>query len=114
MIDREKIYNKFCGHCAYCGREIDPSQMQVDHYWPRHLARLQAGVDNNGYENLMPSCPKCNNHKHGTRPEVWRAELQRQVTMLRKNVQFDRALRFGQIAIVEKPIKFYFETVVEI
>ena len=28
---RENIYNKYNGHCAYCGREIAYKDMQVDH-----------------------------------------------------------------------------------
>ena len=28
---RMAVYNKFDGHCAYCGCEIDISDMQVDH-----------------------------------------------------------------------------------
>jgi len=108
-IDRKKIHNKFNSHCAYCGREITIRQMQIDHYWPQFLANFQPGEDNNREENLMPSCAKCNNHKHGMRPEIWRKELQLQVTRLRKNTQFDRALRFGQLEITEKPIVFYFE-----
>ena len=108
-IDRQRIYKKFGGRCAYCGQPIEFKHMQVDHYWPQFLAHQQPGVDNNRFENLMPSCHKCNNHKHGMRPETWRSELQRQVSMLRKNSQFDRALRFNQIAVDEKPVRFYFE-----
>ena len=108
-IDRHKIYSKYGGRCAYCGRAITYKQMQVDHFWPQQLAHLQPDLDNNRHENLMPSCQKCNLHKHGMRPEVYRAELQKQVSRLRKNAQFDRALRFGQIQITESPIVFYWE-----
>jgi len=107
--DRLEIYSKFNGRCAYCGREITIKQMQIDHYWPKHLSHFQSGQDNNRGENLMPSCQRCNIHKHSMRPEEWRKELNLQVTRLRKNSQFDRALRFGQIKIANKPILFYFE-----
>lgn len=109
-IDRQLIYQKFNGRCAYCGREITFKKMQVDHFWPKFLAHFQPGLDNNREENLMPSCAKCNNHKYGFRPEVWRNELQLQISRLKKNTQFDRALRFGQLQITEKPVVFYFET----
>ena len=108
-INRQKIYEKYGGRCAYCGLSIEFKRMQVDHYWPQFLAHHQKELDNNRFENLMPSCHKCNNHKHGMRPETWRSELQRQVAMLRKNSQFDRALRFNQIVVDEKPVRFYFE-----
>ena len=108
-IDRKAVYLKYDGHCDYCGRDIKFKQMQVDHYWPKVLAQHQPGMDNNRPENLMPSCQKCNIHKHGWDPELYRRELSLQVTRLRKNAQFDKALIFGQIEITEKPIVFYFE-----
>ena len=88
---------------------LEAVHLQDLYFWPQFLSHLQRGMDNNREENLMPSCAKCNNHKHGMQPEVWRKELERQVSMLRKNTQFDRALRFGQLAITEKPVVFYFE-----
>ena len=106
---REKIYQKYSGHCSYCGKEIEYKDMQVDHYFPQQLKHWLGDVDINFYENLMPSCRQCNNHKHGMRIEEWRSELSLQVKRLRKNAQFDRALRFGQIKITESNIVFYFE-----
>jgi len=105
---RIKVHEKYNGHCAYCGREITVKQMQVDHYWPQFLSHLRPD-DNNDFDNLMPSCAKCNNHKRGMRPEVWREELTLQIARLKKNAQFNRALRFGQLKITESPIIFYFE-----
>ena len=110
-IDRRKVYNKFTGHCAYCGRKIDFNKMQIDHYWPQFLSHLEPELDKDRFDNLMPSCAKCNNHKHGMRPEAWRGELGKQMSRLQNNAQFDRALRFGQIEITECPIVFYFEMI---
>ena len=108
-IDRDAVYKRFDGHCAYCGIEIDISEMQVDHFWPQFLAHFQPDLDNNRPGNLMPSCRKCNNFKGGMRPEDFRNELALQVSRLKKNAQFDRALRFSQVVITESPIVFYFE-----
>ncbi len=33
-IDRQQVYDKCDGHCAYCGVEITLKQMQVDHIQP--------------------------------------------------------------------------------
>lgn len=44
-------------NCAYCGKWIPASNMEVDHIWPLHLGGKNWGV------NLVPSCHKCNNHK---------------------------------------------------
>lgn len=108
-IDRQKVYKKFDGHCAYCGCEIEFKRMQVDHFWPKQLAHHEPDLDNDRFENLMPSCQPCNIHKHGMRPEVWRSELGRQLSMLMKNAQFKRVLRFGLIELTQIPIIFYFE-----
>ena len=33
--DREKVYDKYSGHCAYCGKPITLQSMQVDHIIPK-------------------------------------------------------------------------------
>lgn len=33
--ERLKVYNKYGGRCAYCGREIEYKDMQVDHIVPK-------------------------------------------------------------------------------
>jgi 5-methylcytosine-specific restriction endonuclease McrA len=83
--------------------------MQVDHLHPKYLSHLEPNLDNNRHDNLMPACRKCNIHKHAMRLEMWRNELSLQITRLKKNTQFDRALRFKQLEIKEVPIVFYFE-----
>ena len=116
VSDRNSIYQKYGGRCAYCGTPIEFKNMQVDHLWPKNLAQLKPDEDNDREENLMPSCQPCNIHKHGMPLDRanyvaggWRHVLGRQVSMLRKNAQFNRAVRFSQIVIEEKPIQFYFE-----
>ena len=113
---RLEIYNKCGGRCAYCGDPILIERMQVDHVWPKNLAHLRPGEDIDRPENLMPACQPCNIHKGGMpldRADYvsggWRHVLGQQVKMLRRNAQFRRALKFGQITITEKPIRFYFE-----
>jgi uncharacterized protein (TIGR02646 family) len=105
---RKKVYDKYAGKCAYCGEEITLGNFQVDHIHPQHLSFLEK-LDNNRFENLNPSCRKCNNFKHGFTLEAFRKELQMQVARLKKSAQFCRALRYGQVQISESPIVFYFE-----
>ena len=110
--NRQVVYEKYNGHCAYCGDEIEIEKMHDEHKFPKHLSKnhnMEPGQDNNRIENRMPSCRACNWHKGGMQIEEWRSELQRQVSMLKKNAQFKRALRFKQIRIEEKPIVFYYE-----
>ncbi len=108
---RVKVFEKYGCICAYCGCEITLKNFQVDHIWPQHLAHWHPKLDNNRLENLNPSCRKCNNFKHGMKLEEFRKELQQQVLRLRKNSQFDRAIRYKQIEIIESPIVFYFEKI---
>lgn len=109
-IDRQAVFAKCGGKCAYCGQDITIKSFQVDHVNPQ----FRGGSDD--MDNLLPSCRKCNNHKSAYpldskygRHLGWRGQLELQVERLRKSAQFDRALRFGQIQITESPIVFYFE-----
>jgi 5-methylcytosine-specific restriction endonuclease McrA len=75
MTEREVVYNKYQGHCAYCGKEIKFKDMQVDHFHPKHLTgwirsprmvelyKLPAEI--NDISNKMPSCRRCNHYKRG-------------------------------------------------
>ncbi len=63
------------------------------------------------FNNLMPACASCNNFKMVSDLEDFRENLQAQVERGRKySVNFRMAERFGLIAVMEKPVRFYFET----
>lgn len=51
---RLAIYNRYNGHCAYCGQHMKQKNMTVDHYVP------QSKGGGNNIENLMPCCSRCN------------------------------------------------------
>ncbi len=106
---RQKIYDKFGGHCAYCGCELN-GKFQVDHLIP-HAGCRPASINIDGFENLMPACAKCNNHKHNMSLEWWRQQVEDQANIaLRSSTAMQRALKWGLIQIIPKKIKFYFET----
>lgn len=112
-IDRQKVFDKYDGLCAYCGVQLDIKRFQVDHIFPKcrsHMISETTLKHINQIENLNPACQKCNNFKGAHRLKLFRSELQKQVSRLKKtNAQFRRALRFGQVTITEKPIVFHFE-----
>lgn len=63
--DRQKVFDKYGGKCAYCGCELN-DRWQVDHavskqYW--YYFDLQKPKAVNCMENLMPSCRECNHYK---------------------------------------------------
>ena len=103
--ERKQIYDMFGGHCAYCGCEITLQQMQADHIEPLELG----GADE--LSNLYPSCRSCNHYKHTMTIERFRAALERMPNVLmRDNVTYKNAVRFGLIQHPESPkIVFYFE-----
>jgi len=105
-IDRKKVFEKYNGHCAYCGIELDLCNMQVDHI------KSQRGYGEfDEFENLNPSCPICNGWKHSDNLESFRRSIQQQVRKCRDySRNFRMAERYGLVREIEKPIVFYFES----
>lgn len=103
---RAQIYNKFNGHCAYCGRKLKKEEMTVDHIKP-----LNAGGT---YEltNLNPACRCCNNYKSSMSLKKFRKYITKiNETMARDSNVYAMALSYGMIVPQEKKvIKFYYET----
>lgn len=101
---RQGVYKRFQGHCAYCGKPIAFSDMQVD-----HVRSLWQGGDDS-IENLRASCRACNFYKGGGDTERLRCELGKIVERLKKtSFIFRLALAYGLISINEKQISFFFE-----
>ena len=103
---RKIIYEKFNGHCAYCGKEIEYKDMQVDHLIP-----LRVGGDND-IKNLMPSCRLCNHYKRANSLEGWRKMIEEIPFKLKRNSYIYKVgLQFGNVITNYKRIEFYFEEV---
>lgn len=103
-IDRQKVYEKYNGHCAYCGKAITIEQMQVDHA----LARRNGGTDD--ISNLMPSCRLCNHYKRAADIKTFRNFLLGGlIDRLMKIYIFRVALNYGMITINDWDKTFYFE-----
>ena len=120
-VDRQKIHQKYNGHCAYCGKEITVKEMQIDHAEPimrkstyqngkfRQLGECEF-PELDCESNMMPSCRKCNNRKWTCGIEDFRSELSKQVMRAEKTcAAFRMALLYKQVEKTEKPIVFYFE-----
>ena len=54
---RQKVLDKYGGHCAYCGKILDLKTLRVDHLHPHYLG----GEDD--FDNYMPACYQCNFYK---------------------------------------------------
>jgi len=49
-MNRRDIYNKYDGHCAYCGKKIEYDDMTIDYL----TAQSKGGT--NELDNTIPSC----------------------------------------------------------
>lgn len=107
---REIVYNKYKGHCAYCGCELSISEMQIDHIDSRFLAQYHGKEINNSIGNLMPACRMCNFYKSSSDLEGFRKTLS---TVLkdscRKSFTVRLAIKYGFLSIGEWDGNFYFE-----
>jgi 5-methylcytosine-specific restriction endonuclease McrA len=123
---REKVWAKYGKRCAYCGKPLTYKQLQVDHIEPviRGGGGFRPGADvpeevrkllgttgaNDSFDNLNPSCARCNNWKHAMKLETFRAEIARQTERLaRDRSQYRIALDYGLIVETGNPVVFYFE-----
>ena len=121
--DRQIIYDKFNGHCSYCGCELQKG-WHVDELLPVRR-NMKWNVDKTKYvhdgtyehperlniDNQMPSCPSCNINKHSMSLDEFRSLIIGFVTSLnRDSTQYKIAKRYGLIFEVQKPaVEFYFE-----
>ena len=102
---RRIVFNKFNGHCAYCGTELDFSKFQVDHFIPK----LKGG--SNDLDNLMPSCTECNRYKATLSIDIFREWLEKSKKQLLRTQNLRILNRIGGFSINDKPIIFYFELI---
>ena len=103
-IDRQKVYDKYNGHCAYCGKVISIKEMQVDHI----LSKRNGGT--NDIDNLNPSCRLCNHYKRAADIETFRNDLLGGlIKRLMEIYIFRVALDYGMVTINGWDKKFYFE-----
>jgi hypothetical protein len=123
-IDRQIVYDKYRGHCAYCGEVISIKDMQVDHIIPQwnfvwdiknkfkvppfliHLTEL----DVNHIDNLLPTCRVCNKWKSAHSLDVFRTEIEEQLKRLNDySSNYRIAKKYGLVKEMPSKITFYFE-----
>lgn len=115
--ERQLVYKKCNGHCAYCGKEITIGQMQVDHIIPMEFYPSYDcyGIDIDVIDNMLPSCRSCNNYKRTFSLEQFRSQIERCPTILKgESATYRNAVRFSMVIPNPHHIQFYFETLPEI
>ena len=102
-INRELVWIKYGKRCAYCGEVIKYKEMQIDHIHPKNKN------GNDDFNNLNPSCRKCNFYKGVFSVDEFRNNIDSLHERLTKIFIVKLALSFG-ILRLKKPSKlFYFE-----
>lgn len=101
---RVQVYQKYNGHCAYCGCEMEYREMQVDHVIPKYW---ENGADD--ITNYMPACRACNFYKSTFGLEEFRERVQTIPDRLENEFIYKLAKKYGLVIETNKPIKFYYE-----
>lgn len=102
-LTRQKVLDKYKGHCAYCGKELNLKTLRVDHLNPHYLG----GVDS--IENYMPACYQCNFYKSTLSLDKFREQLSTLHTRITKPFIARLGIDYGIIKVKPFNGKFYFE-----
>ena len=102
---RKQVYEKYNGHCAYCGCKLEYKDMQVD-----HVISVYGNNGSNDIENLMPACRMCNFYKGTKSLERFREELTKITGRLEKTFIYRLAKKYNLLSENNIDIKFYYET----
>jgi predicted RNA-binding Zn-ribbon protein involved in translation (DUF1610 family) len=109
---RERVHQKFGGHCAYCGTEIPYKEMQVDHYYPQCKERFyqrRFGINVHAEDNLMPTCRRCNHYKRARTPKQFKELMKGLHERLESIYILKVAVDYGMATIQPFDGSFYFE-----
>jgi 5-methylcytosine-specific restriction endonuclease McrA len=104
---RMKIYQKYGGRCAYCGNGIEYNLFQVDHKLPKRQFRDVQNAD--FWENLMPSCRRCNHYKRAHSLEYFRKLLMTIQDRISNDYLVKVAIDYGVVNFTPFDGVFYFE-----
>ena len=102
---RENAHGRFEGHCAYCGKQIKYSEMEIDFLLPvKYGGKIEI-------ENLLPSCRVCNRYRKNRKLEQFRSSLELiPKTLTRDSGAYRIAKQYNIIQDVSKPsVQFWFE-----
>ena len=108
---RKVVYDRYDGHCGYCGCKITMAEMQIDHIEAVYLHESDSGGISalNDISNLMPACRMCNFYKSTYGIEKFRQQLKILPERLEKQFIYRLAKKYGLVSETKELIKFYFE-----
>lgn len=115
--EREKVFQKFDGKCAYCG-----SRIEIDNFCVDHINPIKRFATNSLQEELLwaeqkralhtlinmnPSCKGCNSLKNHLTVEQFRKKLELKMNFTENHYRILHDL--NNIEINTPVVKFYFE-----
>jgi len=128
---KQNVYDKYKGHCAYCGKKIEIKDMQIDHIIPQYSWTVVFKNKINGsldfmipdflkhltiddlhhIDNLHPACRVCNKWKSAHHLELFRSEIQEQTKRLQlRSANYRIAKLYGLVSESDVKVRFYFES----
>lgn len=124
---RKQVFEKYHGHCAYCGCMLPEKGWHIDHVKPVRRLYEDVSIESKGewkrvcvgmgkpkldcLDNCMPSCASCNINKHGYSIEEFRKNISGYLNSLNlRMVQYKMAKKYGLVVETNQPVVFYFET----
>ena len=106
------ILKKFNNKCAYCGGDLDLSNLNIDHISPKNRKSKGKEIGDDSINNFNPSCFTCNSSKGNLSIDEWRNAIENKNYMCFKNSATYRVLiHFNRIIEIKEPIEFYFEKI---
>lgn len=107
---RRQVYEKYNGHCAYCGCELDIKNMQVDHIDAVYRAEAQGREARHSADNFNPACRMCNFYKGTLTIDDFRKKLLTfQAVHFPDSFNTRLGLKYGMMTMAKWDGKFYFE-----
>lgn len=100
---RKIVYEKFNGHCSYCGKKLNFDDMQIDHHVPKNK---NGGSD---IHNLYPSCQNCNLLKYDLSIEDFRKKIESMFTSLMDHPHIRIMHQLGFVNFTHGPVVFFYE-----
>ena len=112
---REAVYQKYSGHCAYCGKKLEYKEFQLDHIIPRrNWGNKYTEEQIECFENYNCACRSCNHYKRSHSLEAFRQMIEEiPKKLFRDSYIYKVGLNYGLIEPQEHEIKFYFEQIEE-
>lgn len=109
---RMEVYQKFGGHCAYCGCKLEYKDMQVDHLDAVYRAEAEGREASDSIDNFNPSCRMCNFYKGTLTIEEFRKKIMTfQAVYFPEHFHTRLAHKYGMMTFARWDGEFYFEKI---